>query len=614
MSPRFNDRQQALMPLSLDFVTLRDAYRADELSPIVVAEEVATRIRASGDDGVWISRISDDALRAEAADLERRAAAEGVESMPLYGLPFGVKDNIDVAGLPTTCACPEFSHEPSRSAPVVERLRQAGALLVGKTNLDQFATGLVGVRSPYGVPRNPFDPAYIPGGSSSGSAVAVAAGQVAFALGTDTAGSGRVPASFNNVVGLKPTRGLIPASGVVPACRSLDCVSIFALTVADAAAVLDVARGVDAADGRSRPAPPGFRAMGGLPERFTFGVVAPGDLEFFGNADGPVIYAAAIDRLTALGGEAVTIDYAPFLEAVALVYGGPWLAERHSAIAAAIRGRWNAVHPTVRRIVAAGRAISGADVFAGLDRRAELSWETQKVWRRIDLLVLPTTGTIYRIAEVEANTLALNENLARYTNFCNLLDLSALAVPAGFRRDGLPYGVTLFAPAFHDPLLAAIGGAMHAASGLPLGATGQMHPSSAAPAVPSVHPSLPILVVGAHLSGQPLNHELVALGARLRRTVRTAPEYGLYMLADGKRPGLVRRASGGAAIEGEVWDVPTAAIGALLATIPPPLALGSVALDDRSVVNGFLCEACAAETARDITHFAGWRAAVAATT
>jgi allophanate hydrolase len=599
------------MSLSFDFATLRDAYRTGAASPTAVIEEVLARITSRGEDGVWISRVSDDALREEAAGLERRAAAEGLDALPLYGLPFAVKDNIDVAGLPTTCACPEFAYRPARSAPVVERLRQAGALCVGKTNLDQFATGLVGTRSPYGVPRNPFDAAYIPGGSSSGSAVAVATGLVAFALGTDTAGSGRVPASFNNIVGLKPTRGLVSASGVVPACRSLDCVSVFALTVADAAAVLEVARGTDAGDARSRPAPPGFRAMGRLPERFKFGIVAPGQLEFFGNADGPAIYVKVVDRLAALGGEPVTIDYGPFLEATRLVYRGPWLAERFGAIDAAIGRRWDMLHPTVRGIVAAASSISGAEVYAGLDRLAALRQETQKVWQEVDLLVLPTTGTTYRIAEVETDPVTLNENLGRYTNFCNLLDLAALAVPAGFRDDGLPCGATLFAPAFHDPLLAAVGGAVHAAGDLPLGATGRRLTPPPSPDL-SVHPFLPIAVVGAHLSGQPLNHELVALGARLRRVTRTAPRYRLYLLPDGKRPGLVRCRDGGMAIEAEVWDVPTAAVGAFLATIPPPLGLGSVALDDGSVVNGFICEAHAIGAARDISHFGGWRAAVGA--
>jgi allophanate hydrolase len=600
------------MPLSFDLTTLRHAYDERSATPISIVEDVLARIAAAGDDAVWISRMADDALRAEAVALERRRAEEGIAAMPLYGLPCAIKDNIDVAGLPTTCACPGFSYTPERSAPAVERLRRAGALVVGKTNLDQFATGLVGVRSPYGVPRNPFDAAYIPGGSSSGSAVAVAAGLVAFALGTDTAGSGRVPASFNNIVGLKPTRGLISARGVMPACRSLDCVSIFALTVADAAAVLDVTRGTDAADGRSRAAPPGFRAIGRRPECFTFGMIAPEDREFFGNADGSAIYTAAIDRLTALGGEPKTVDYAPFREAATLVYRGPWLAERYGAIAAAMGDRWDVLHPTVRGIVAAARAISGADVYAGLDRLAALRRETQELWRQIDLLILPTTGTIYQIAEIEANPVTLNEKLGLYTNFCNLLDLSALAVPAGFRGDGLPCGVTLFAPAFHDPLLAAIGSAMQAAAGLLLGATEQPCPAAPPPAIPSTSPFLPILVLGAHLSGQPLNPDLIALGARLRRTVRTAPEYGLYTLADGKRPGLVRRSSGGASIEGEVWDVPAEAVGALLATIAPPLGLGSVTLEDGSAVSGFLCEAYAIETARDITRFGGWRAATAA--
>lgn len=605
MSLAANDPGTFHMLPSLDFAALHGAYRAGSLSPVSVVAEITARLRARGDDGVWISRFPGDALAAEAADLERRAASEGLDAMPVYGLPFAVKDNIDVAGLPTTCACPEFSHMPARSAPVIERLRRAGAICIGKTNLDQFATGLVGVRSPYGIPRNPFDASYIPGGSSSGSAVAVAAGLVAFALGTDTAGSGRVPASFNNIIGLKPTRGLISTSGVVPACRSLDCVSIFALTVADAACVLDVARGVDSTDGRSRSSPPGFRAMGRLPERFTFGVVAPSDLEFFDNADGRAIYATAIDRLTAIGGQAVTIDYAPFLDATKLVYRGPWLTERHGAIAAAMGDRWDALLPTVRSIVAAGGAISGTEVYAGFDRLAALRQETREVWEQIDLLMLPTTGTIYRLAEVDEDPIALNENLGRYTNFCNLLDLSAIAVPAGFCSAGLPSGVTLFAPAFHDPLLAAIGGALQAAAGLPLGATGQPYPAAPEPANPSAHPFVPILVLGAHLSGQPLNHGLVALGARLRRTVRTAPEYGLYALADGKRPGMVRHASGGAAIEGEVWDVPAEAIGALLATIAPPLGLGSVTLEDGSLVNGFLCEGYAAETAISPVSAAG---------
>jgi allophanate hydrolase len=577
--------------------------------PVAVAEEVLARIAAAGDDGVWISRVADDVLLAEAKTLTTRGA---VEALPLYGLPFAVKDNIDAAGLATTCACPDFAYTPQRSAPVVERLRAAGALLVGKTNLDQFATGLVGVRSPYGVPRNPFDAAYIPGGSSSGSAVAVASGLVSFALGTDTAGSGRVPASFGNIVGVKPTRGLLSAGGVYPACRSLDCVSVFALTVADAAAAVDVARAFDPADGFSRAAPEGFAAMGRMPERFTFGVLPKSQREFFGNADGPALYDTAIERLEALGGEAVAIDYAPFREVNALLYTGPWLAERYGAVQTAAGDRMEMLHPVLRRIMEGGPGVSGVEVFAGMHRLMALRQAIAPIWRDIDFLLLPTTGTTYKIAEIEADPITLNANLGHYTNFCNLLDLSAIAVPAGFRTDGLPAGVTLFAPAFHDALIAAVSAALHAAVGLPLGATGHKLPMERTSDGATTFPYVPLAVVGAHLSGQPLNGQLVEVGARLRRTMRTAPEYRLYALPDGKRPGLMRRPAGGAAIEIEIWDVPSAALGGFAAAIAAPLGLGKVRLEDGGEVTGFLCEAWGAEGARDISEFGGWRAWLAA--
>jgi allophanate hydrolase len=458
------------MSLSFDFPSLRRAFLERTASPVSVADDVLARIAAAGDDAVWISRVPEDALRRAAEALERRAAVEGQAAMPLYGLPFAVKDNIDVAGLPTTCACPGFAYAPARSAPCVERLIAAGALLVGKTNLDQFATGLVGTRSPYGVPRNPFDPAYIPGGSSSGSAVAVASGLVAFALGTDTAGSGRVPASFNNIVGLKPTRGLVSASGVVPACRTLDCVSVFALTVPDAASVLEVIRGPDPEDAYSRATPPEFAWPAAMPARFRFGVPRPAQREFFGDSENAELYEAAIRRLTALGGIAETIDLAPFLDAAALVYRGAWLAERLAAIDDATGGRREMLLPVTRKIIEGGAAISGADAFRDWHRRADLKRRTRPVWDAIDLLVVPTTGTTYRLAEIEADPIGPNLRLGRYTNFVNILDLAALAVPAGFRPNGLPAGVTLVAPAFHDPLLAAVGAALHEAAGLPLGA------------------------------------------------------------------------------------------------------------------------------------------------
>ena len=593
------------MSLSFDFASLRRAYRERTASPVSVAKEVLARITAAGDDHIWISRVADDAVLTEAKALEQRSDAA---TLPLYGLPFAVKDNIDVAGLPTTCACPEFAYTPAVSAPVVERLRQAGALLIGKTNLDQFATGLVGTRSPYGVPRNPFDAAYIPGGSSSGSATAVASGLVAFALGTDTAGSGRVPAAFGNIIGLKPTRGLLSARGVVPACRSLDCVSVFALTVENATEVAETVRGFDGDDGYSRAAPSGFAAMGRIPERFAFGVLPDSERKFFGNADGPALYAAAIERLRALGGEAVEIDYTPFLGVNELLYHGPWLAERYGAVKDAIGTRFGLLHPVLRRVIAGGEAISGEEAFAGYHRLAELRQATAAAWQQIDLLLLPTTGTTYRIADIEADPIGFNESIGRYTNFCNLLDLSALAVPAGFRGDGLPFGVTLFAPAFHDPLLAAIGSALHEAADVPLGATKHRLPTRSQSPAGTSFPYVSLAVVGAHLSGQPLNHELVTLGARLCRMTRTAREYRLHALPDGKRPGLVRRPDDGVAIEVETWDVPSAALGSFVARIAAPLGVGKVRLEDGSEVTGFLCEAHAVADARDISEYGGWRA------
>jgi allophanate hydrolase len=596
------------MSFSLDFSSLRQAYAGSGASPISVAREIAARLRARGEDAVWISRVPEEALLAAAAALERRAAAEGVAAMPLYGLPFAVKDNIDVAGLPTTAACPDCAYRPVRSAPAVERLLAAGALLIGKTNLDQFATGLVGTRSPYGVPPNPFDPAFIPGGSSSGSAVAVAAGLTAFALGTDTAGSGRVPAAFNNIVGLKPTRGLVSARGVVPACRSLDCVSVFALTVTDAAAALEVIRGRDPEDGYSRQAPPGFACFGTMPAHFTFGVPRLEQREFFGNPDAAALFETAIARLAGLGGAVVEVDLAPLLEAGSLLYRGAWLAERMAAVDEATGGKRESLHPVTRQIIAGGESISGAAVFRDRYRLASLRRKSEPVWDGIDLLLLPTTGTIYRIAEVEADPFGLNEGLGRYTNFTNLLDLSAIAIPNGFQSDGLPAGVTLLAQAFHDPLLAAVAAAFHAETGLTLGATGAPLPPLNLPRATTAFPYMPIAVVGAHLSGQPLNGELVALRARLRRETRTAPEYRLYALPDGKRPGLLHCPGEGAAIEVEIWDVPAAAVGALLNAIAPPLGLGTLVLEDESQVAGFLCESYAVEGARDITVFGGWRA------
>ncbi len=581
--------------LDLGVHSLLSAYRANTLNVRQAVEEVLKRLARSDGSKVWISRASDDQLRAQAAALDARRGE--IERLPLYGVPFAVKDNIDVTGMTTTAACPGFAYQAMRSAEVVQRLVAAGAIVVGKTNLDQFATGLVGVRSPYGVPRNPFDAAYVPGGSSSGSAVAVSSGLVSFALGTDTAGSGRVPAGFNNIVGLKPTPGLSSNDGVVPACKSLDCVSVFALSCADASAVLDVM-----ADTPTAPA---------IPDSFSFGVLRPGDAEFFGDAAYAALYAQAIAQLKKLGGTPVEIDYAPFRDAAQLLYSGPWVAERTWAVGAFIEqadgkaGIW----PVTRQIVLSGRKFSAVDAFEGQYRLAELKARAFAEMKGLGFLALPTAGTIYRLSDLEREPVLYNSNLGHYTNFVNFFGLSALALPAGFRPDGLPFGITLIAEGHAERALLRFGARWQRAAPLPLGKTTSRLPSADADPV-CEDARLRIAVVGAHMSGMPLSGQLVDLGGRLESANKTAPTYRLYALAGGPphRPGLVRVTDGGGSIDLEVWSLPLANVGSFLRQIPAPLGLGTVTLCDNSQVVGFLCESHAVSSARDITALGGWRA------
>ena len=589
---------------SIDLTALGARYRDGSLRPTQLIEGLLERIRRRGDDKVWIHRLPDGDLLARAAGLERRGAA----GLPLYGVPFAIKDNIDLAGHPTTAACPDYRYLAGDSAPVVARLVAAGAIPVGKTNLDQFATGLVGVRSPYGVPGNSFDPAYIPGGSSSGSAIAVAAGLASFALGTDTAGSGRVPAAFNNLVGHKPTCGLLSTRGVVPACRSLDCISIFALTAGDAAQVLRAARGFDPADPYSRREPAVVRPR--TPGSFAgcrIGVPPASQLEFFGNADAARLFAASVERLTRLGAEPVEVDFAPFLATARLLYEGPWVAERYVAIREFMDGHAEALHPVTRAIIGGASRFSAADAFSAFYRLKALQRETAAVWEEVDILVAPTAGTIYRIAEVEADPIRTNSNLGLYTNFMNLLDLSATAVPAGFQSNGLPFGITLIAPAFADEALCALADAAQRAAVATMGATGNALPA-AGQALAGGDAMIRVAVCGAHMSGLPLNHQLTERGARLARKTRTAPQYRFYALTEFSppRPGLVR-AEAGAAIEVEVWEVPSEAFGSFVDGIPSPLGIGTVALEDGTQVKGFLCEAHAVRSARDISGLGSWR-------
>jgi allophanate hydrolase len=565
--------------------------------------ETYARIQAHADPALFITlRPEGDALAAAG-----RLAEAGPEGKPLYGVPFAVKDNIDVAGLPTTAACPAFAYTPERSAFVVQRLVDAGAIPIGKTNLDQFATGLVGVRSPYGVPRNALRADLIPGGSSSGSATAVGAGLVPFSLGTDTAGSGRVPAALNGIVGLKPSLGALSASGVVPACRTLDTISIFALDVADAFAAFQVAAGYDGADPYARRFPPPALA---LPERLRIGV--PAAPEFFGDAEAEAAFRRDVAAVRALGFETVEFDLAPFAEVARLLYEGPWVAERYAATKPLIETKAYAMQPVTRDIIEGARRFDAVSAFEAFYRLAALKRKTEGAWRGFDVMLVPTLPRIYTVAEVLADPVRLNSRLGTYTNFVNLLDLAAFAVPSGVRGDGLPSSVTLIAPAGTDGLLAALAARIHARSGAPMGATGLLPPP--APAVAPAADRIEIAVVGAHLTGLPLNRELTELGGRFVREVATSRDYRLYALpgTTPPKPGLLRVADGdGAAIACEIWSLDPAAFGAFVSKIPPPLGIGTLRLEGGGAVKGFVVEPEATRGAEDISGFGGWRAYLA---
>jgi allophanate hydrolase len=578
------------------------AHRAATVTPEQTVARTFARIRAHGDAAIFISLRDEGEALAEA----RRLATDGPLGRPLYGVPIAVKDNIDVAGLPTTAACPAFAYRPLKDATAVARLRQAGAVIIGKTNLDQFATGLVGVRSPYGAPRNLFDPRLIPGGSSSGSAIAVAAGLVPLALGTDTAGSGRVPAALNNIVGLKPSVGLVSTAGVVPACRTLDCVSVFALTVDDAWTALAAIAGHDRTDPFSRVLPVG--TLGSMPKGARIGIPKPGQRVLFGDHLQASAYEHALERFAGFGLTVVEIDMEPFYEVARLLYEGPWLAERYITTRALIASSPESIYPVTREIILAGARPSAIDAFAALYRLAELRRVCDDIFHAMDVLVLPTIPTVYTVAQVNADPIQLNSRLGIYTNFVNLLDLCGLAVPASFRSDGVPFGVTLLAPAGNDAFLAALGRAFHADTALPLGAIGEKQCDLPTLSAEPNRGEIAIAVVGAHLSGMPLNAELRTLGARLLGPAATASDYRLYLLeSDPPRPGLVRVAARGKVIEVEVWALPIESFGRLVAKVPPPLSIGTVLLADGRPVKGFLCEQHAVKAAHDISHCGGWR-------
>lgn len=586
------------MTTRLNAAAIAAAVASRATSAEAVMEECLARLAAydAVQPQIWISRADPEMLLEQARAVDARLAAG--EVLPLAGVPYAVKDNIDVAGMATTAACPAFAYQPQEDATVIARLQAAGAICVGKTNLDQFATGLNGTRSPYGAPRNAHNRAWVSGGSSSGSSVAVAAGLVAFALGTDTAGSGRVPAAFQHLIGFKPSRGRWSNHGLVPACRTLDCITVFTDTAADARLVDRVIAGFDAADPFSKP-----HATRSLAAR-RFGVPLPGQRNWFGDGDAEYLYARALARLAAMG-DVVEIDIAPLLEAAQLLYGGPWVAERTAALAPLLASNPDAIDATVRAIVEQGRGHSAVDLFNAMYRLAGIRRIADQMWADIDCLALPTTPTSYRVAEMQASPIALNINLGLYTNFVNLLDMAAIAVPAGTRANGVGFGISFIAPADTDAGLIDLAEAWMQGQPPPppldlsLDLEGRMQ-------------TVRLAVVGAHLKDMPLHWQLTSRGATFVGAFETAPSYRLYAMAGSTppKPALVFDPTG-SAIKLEVYELGVAEFGSFVADVPPPLAIGTVTLADGSPVKGFVAEPRALAGATDITHLGGWRAYIA---
>src|SRR3989338_4236496 len=623
MSSASQSRHQEI---SLEIPNLHEKYLSGELTPSRTLAKCLEDIRARASNNAWISITPEHTVLSKADTLDQELREHSTDILfrkPLFGIPFAVKDNIDVATLPTSAGCKEFTYTPKETAHAIRRLEEAGAILMGKTNMDQFAAGLVGVRSPFGIPVNPFDPQYCPGGSSSGAGVCVSSGQVSFCIGSDTAGSGRVPASFTNIVGLKPTRGLVSNHGLVPACRSLDCMAIFALTCNDAWTILQSAKGFDESDPYSREEPAQVFTSG-LPNRkIRFAVPKGEGLAFFGDVTGArELYASALDRIAStLDCEFVEIDMSPFIEIAHSLYDGPFVAERLAGIEPFFRSHSEALHPITLGIMLKGDAYSAVDTFKAFDQLQALRQTVSQSWKNlsIDFMVVPTCSITPTINEVlEGGYLnSVNAMLGYYNNFVNLLDLSALAVPNGFLPSGMPSAITLIGKAFNDNRLNILGNLFENVSNLPLGATGHSRHSSnaisiAKRAITSPPSSTPIVIVGAHLSGMPLNHQLLNLSATLNKITHTAPCYKLLDVTHSSdsisRPGLIRVAeNSGVPIQVEVWNIPNSKLSTFLDSIKPPLALGNITLDDGSIVKGFVSEAYAQLWSKDISHFHGWR-------
>lgn len=576
-------------------------YQANHFTPRELVQHLLNQ-QTQDSHRIWITRLDLTQIEPYLDNLENT----NPDDLPLYGIPFAIKDNIDLAGIDTTAACEAFHKPAAESATVVARLIEAGAIPMGKTNLDQFATGLVGVRSPFGACHNAFNPEFISGGSSSGSAVATALNLVSFALGTDTAGSGRVPAAFNNLIGVKPTRGMISASGVVPACQSLDCVTVFALSPDDANQVLTAAEGFDIKDpySRSNPFDNGNRRYGLASSNKTLAIPRPENREFFGDSSAETLFSQAIDKLSDLGFNIVELDISPLMDAAKLLYEGPWVTERYLAIASLYDEQPESLLPVIREIIGKGTQYTAGDAFSAEYRLQKYRQTAAALFGQIDALVTPTAPTCYRIEELENDPIQLNSRLGTYTNFMNLLDLSAVAVPAGFLDSGVGFGITLQAPAFHDRALLSIANTYCSAQELTCGA-GQLKMPTTSVINPSPVATVDLVVCGAHLDNMPLNWQLTERGANKISLTRTSANYRLYAMEDG-RPALFRDDHGGH-IEVEVWRLAKSDFGSFVADIPAPLGIGKVELEDGRWLPSFIAEPRAKASATDITKLCGWR-------
>jgi len=584
--------------MKMSVTELHHLYRQGSVTPRALVDQLRLRIQAHADHHAWITVLDNRALK----PVLDRLDGHSPDTLPLFGIPFAIKDNIDLAGVPTTAACEGLNRLPTETATIVSRLIDAGAIPLGKTNMDQFATGLVGTRSPFGATRNAFDPAYISGGSSSGSAVAVALGEVCFALGTDTAGSGRIPAAFNNLIGIKPSRGRWSCHGMVPACRTLDCPSLFVLDPHDGAIISALLEGPDPLDPYRRQG----RDIAFNSESLRIAVPRADQLRFFADADYQAAFARVISQWRELGASVAEVDFSPFSEAAGLLYQGPWVAERWLAAQATLRDAPETVLPEIQEIIGNAGELRAADYFSAEYRLAALRQQASTLFDGCDVLLTPTAGRHFRISEVNEAPIARNNELGYYTNFMNLLDLCAVAVPAGFTEAGMPFGMTLSAPAFTDAALLALAQRWLGCYDQPIGACGhRLRDASPLPVTGRIE----VVVCGAHLSGMPLNHQLSSRGGWLVQATRSAPCYRLYALPGGPpwRPAMVR-ADSGAAIEVEVWSLPEAEFGSFVAAIPAPLGIGKVELADGRRVCGFICEQGGVQGAEDITAFAGWRA------